>query len=201
MQKNSSKEYTFQTITVMTNMKKLQRSEIEHKYRRFDIVCKVIAYSFLVFTVVFGMFFVLARTDEFKVLFGCFLSLNTALIIIVCSKLANIRTKYLQTMREEREVIIRTGIFKDAYEAYKRDGFEFNLTFDKLLFEEYCNNTIDLGLIKNGHEFLITIDEDAISIVVDEETDSPIETESALSSVVTLEQLYLIINSFIDKNS
>lgn len=182
-------------------MKDLQRSKTELKYKRFDIASKVIAYSFLILSLVFGVLFVFAKSDEFKALFGCLLSLNTVFVIYVCGKLGNKRTRYLQIMREERESIVRIGIFKDAYDAYRHDGFEFNLIFDKLLFEEYCNNTIDIGLMKNGHEFLITIDEDTISIIVDEETDSPIETTIALSGIDTVEQIYLAINNFIAEHS
>ena len=93
------------------------------------------------------------------------------------------------------------SLFKDVYDAYKHDGFEFNLTYDKLLFQDYHNNTIDIGIMKNGHEFFVVIDENAISIISDEETDSPKEVEILLSQFDTIEQIYLEINTFIDLNS
>ena len=53
---------------------------------------------------------------------------------------------------------------------------------------------------KNKHEVLIEIDENAISIIVDEETDQPIETEIPMASIETMEQLYMTINNYIDEH-
>ena len=48
---------------------------------------------------------------------------------------------------------------------------------------------------------MIEIDENFISIIVDEETDIPIEKEIPLSSIASIEQLYTTINEFINVHS
>ena len=151
--------------------------------------------------VVFGILFLFAKSDEAKALFGFLLALGTATITFTAPQIVKKRESYLQQLSDERNEIIRTGLFYEVYEAYKYDGFEFNLVYDKLLFEEYHNNIIDLGIQKNNHEFLIQIDEESIAITVDEESDHPIENQIDLSEISTMEALYLTINEFISKYS
>ena len=107
----------------------------------------------------------------------------------------------MQQLRGERESVVRVGIFKEIYDEYKHDGFEFNLAFDKLLFSEYYNNTIDISLKKNNHELAIVIDESTISFILDEETDFPIEQETPLTNFETIDQVYAFINNFINTHT
>ncbi len=182
-------------------MKKPELTKIETKYKRFDIASKIAACFFVILTIVFCVLLIIAKSDEIMVLFALFMVLDTVTIIIFAAKINKKRNEYLQLLQEERKAIVRTGLFKEIYDAHRHDGFAFNLIYDKLLFEEYYNNTIDIGMQKNKHEVLIEIDENAISIIVDEETDYPIETEIPLAGIETIEQLYLIINNFINEHS
>ena len=182
-------------------MKKQTMSNLERRYNRFDLFTKIALYPILGFIFAFGFFFVFAKSDELKALFGLLMSLSTVSVFFVAPKIAEKRSAYLQQLCEERDSIIRTGLFAEIYNAYKYDGFEFNLTYEKLDFLEYHNNSIDIGLQNNKHEFLIEIDEDVISIVVDEETDMPIEKEISLSCIETVEHLYMTINEFVNAHS
>ena len=182
-------------------MKKRKMTKIEFQYRRFNILSNMILYAVLGSMVISGVLFVLAKSDECKALFGLFMSLGTATIIFTAPQIAKKRTSYLQQLSDERNKITRTGLFEEVYEAYRHDGFEFNLIYDKRLFCEYHGNAIDIGVRKNNHEFLIAIDEKSISIVVDEETDHPLEIEIPLSDIATIEHLYLTINECINKHS
>lgn len=182
-------------------MKKANRTKMEIEYKRFDVTSKIVMYFILALTVVLGILFVFAKSDELKLLFGLLLSIDTVAIILIASKSANKRTAYLQQLRDERDRIVRTGLFKEVYDAHRHDGFEFNLVHDRWLFGEYHNNTIDVGIQRNNHEFSIEIDEKSVSIIVDEETDHPIEDEIPLADIATMEQLYLTINCFINEHS
>lgn len=182
-------------------MKKQIMTEVEDQYRRFDIISKIVLYVMLGFTMVFGVLFVFTKSDELKALFGLCMALGTGTIIFTAPQIAKKRTSYLQQLCDERNAIVRTGLFEEVYDAHRHDGFEFNLVYDKLLFEEYHNNAIDISVQKNNHEFLIEIDEKSISIIVDEETYHPFEVEVPLSDIATMEQLYLTINEFINKHS
>ena len=182
-------------------MKKQNMTNLERQYNRFDLFSKIALFAILGFTFVFGFLFVFAKSDELKALFGLLMSLSTVSIFFVAPKIGKKRTIYLQQLCEERDSVVRTRLFAEVYDAYRYDGFEFNLTYEKLDFVEYHNNSIDIGLQKNKHEFLIEIDENFISIIVDEETDSPIEKEIPLSSIASIEQLYTTINEFINAHS
>ena len=182
-------------------MKKQNMTNLERQYNRFDLFSKIALFAILGFTFVFGFLFVFAKSDELKALFGLLMTLSTVSIFFVAPKIGKKRTIYLQQLCEERDSVVRTGLFAEVYDAYRYDGFEFNLTYEKLDFVEYHNNSIDIGLQKNKHEFLIEIDENFISIIVDEETDSPIEKEIPLSSIASIEQLYTTINEFINAHS
>lgn len=182
-------------------MKKQNMTDLERQYNRFDLFGKIALFAIWGFTFVFGLFFVFTKSDERKALFGFVMSLGALSIFFVAPKFAKKRTTYLQQLCEERNSIIRTGLFAEIYNAYRYDGFEFHLTYEKLDFLEYHNNSIDIGLQNNKHEFLIEIDENFISIIVDEETENPIEKEIPLSSIATIEQLNTTINNFINAHS
>ena len=176
-------------------------TNLECQYKRFDLFSKIALFAILGFTFIFGFFFVFAKSDDLKALFGMLMSLSTVSIFFVAPKFAKKRTIYLQQLCEERGSIARTGLFAEIYDAYRYDGFKFNLTYEKLDVVEYHNNSIDISLQKNKHEFLIEIDESFISIIIYEETDSPIEKEIPLSTIATVEQLYTTINEFINAHS
>ena len=78
------------------------------------------------------------------VLFALLMVLDTVTIILFAAKINKKRNEYLRLLQEERNAIVRKGLFKEVYDAYKHDGFEFNLIYDKLLFEEYYNNTVNV---------------------------------------------------------
>lgn len=181
-------------------MKKPELTKIETKYKRFDLTSKIAACFLAVLTIVFCVLLMIAKSDEFMLLFGLLIVLDTLTIILFAAKMNRKRNEYLQLLQEERKTIVRKGIFKEVYDAYKHDGFEFNLIYDKLQYIEYYNNTIDICAQKNKHEILIEIDKDCVSIIIDEETDCPIETEIPLATIATIEELYLTINNYINEN-
>lgn len=182
-------------------VKKREMTKIECQHRRFDILSKIVIFVMSGLMVAFCVLFLFANSGEFQILFGLLLILGTATIIFVAPQIVQKRESYLQQLCDERNEITRTGLFKDVYEAYKHDEFEFNLFYDKLLYEEYHNNIIDIGVLKNNHEFLIEIDEKVITITVDEETDHTTEEQIPLSGISTMEYLYLIINEIISRHS
>ncbi len=141
------------------------------------------------------------NSDDFKALFGFILSALIVIIIFTSAKIANKQNNYLTLLSEERNTIVRTGLFKQIYDEYLQDGFEFNLSFDKLLFQEYYNNALDIGIMKNHHEFLIEIDEQQMTIIVDEETETSLSAEFILSDISTIDEFYSIINEFIKASS
>ncbi len=176
-------------------------SDLEARYQRFDRLVITLLYLMLVPTILCCVVLVLAENNEIKLVSGALFFVLTAIVLIAARVLAKRRERYLEQLRNERDNIVRSGIWGDVYDEYKHDGFEFNLMFDKLLFSEYENNTIELCLRKNGHEFTIVIDETAVSIIADDETESPAEAEAPLTEFTATEQIYTFINDFISTHS
>ena len=181
--------------------KKKTKTEIEIRYKCFDRWSKLLMYSILLITLICTIFFLILNSDGMKILFGCIIYALTFTIIFIAPQIAKKRTIYMQQLRDERESVVRVGIFKEIYAEYKHDGFEFNLIFDKLLFSEFYNNTIEISLKKNNHELAIEIDETTISFILDEETDFPIEQETPLTNFETMDQVYTFINDFINTHT
>ncbi len=180
---------------------KHNKSKLEPRYKRFDRLVKIFLYSLLILALLYRLSFAFASSNKITKLFGYIIIVIIVLIIVSCFLIVKQRRKFLVQLCEERESIVREGIFKEIYEAYNHDGFEFNLKFDKLLNEEYYNNSIDISIKKNNHEFDILIDENGIYIIADEETDCPAETEAPLDTFETMERVYAFINDFIDLHS
>ena len=108
-------------------MKKPELTKTENEYNCFDKISKVIIYSMLILAFLFVIPLIFAKDDGVKILFGLLLVADTAAIIIICSLIAKKRSTYLQMLFDERNAIIRTGVFKEIYEECRHDGFEFNL--------------------------------------------------------------------------
>lgn len=182
-------------------VKKTGWTKTEAEYKRLERVSKIWLFFVLLLIIACVVLLVAAKIDECKLLLGVLLLIEIVFIVWISSYIVKKRNKYLKLIIEERNAIVRTGIFKEIYEEYRHNGFEFNLVYDKLLHEEFYNNSIDIALRKNHHEFLIEIDERVISIMVDEETDSSIEMELQLADFSTMEQVYLVINEFINMHA
>lgn len=92
---------------------------------------------------------------------------------------------------------IPSGLFGEIWRAFERNQFE-GLTDGKVTFAEVHNNTIDMEIICHRHEFNILIDKDALSMIMDEETDTPIEKEIPLSELSDIDQVFAVIREFVE---
>ena len=138
-------------------MKHKNKSKLETDYHRFERSSNFFAYFITATTLICGIAFIFVTSDDAKLLFGCLLYAITILVIAVASQIAKRRNKYLTLLAEEGMSCVRTGVFKEIYEEYKHDGFEFNLTFDKLLYCEYYNNSIDISLLRKSTSFQLVL--------------------------------------------
>lgn len=95
---------------------------------------------------------------------------------------------------------IRTGLFGDLWQEFEWNQFD-GLTDGEVAFAETHNNTIDLQIIRKKHEFDICIDCEGVCMICDEETDTPIEKEIALSNFKDVGEVLLAIRAFVETNS
>lgn len=176
-------------------------TDLEQKYRRFDKGSKVFLYGLLAVAVVFCGMVLLADDGVFQLLAGFGLVVCAVVMIIATQKILKKRECFMQQLHQERNGVSRSGLFAEIYEAYNHDGFEFGLVYDRLLHMQYHNGSIDMGIVKNGHEFLIDIDETEVSILADEETQNPKAARFPLESIESLQALYETLNDFINGHS
>lgn len=119
-----------------------------------------------------------------------------AFIIVSAQWIVKKRDQYEAEIAEASRRIVRRGLWREIWEDYRHDGFEFCIRFDKLIYAEKNENSIDFSFSHGGHEFNLLVDEDALSIIADDETDHPKEIEKPLSSIPSLDDFYGLINSF-----
>ena len=133
---------------------------------------------------------------------GCFLAVYVLILIFVIRKLRAIEKKLHKEAYGEKREYERSGIFKEIWDEYEYNQFEGIVDFKtKCEFIGDYNNSIDLTLIRNRHEFNILIDETCIYFITDEESDSPIEQTVNLSEFNSLSDFYNCISNFVFNHS
>lgn len=176
-------------------------SDAERKYKTFHKQCQFIIYPLLVPILVLSFTLIFAKDDGMMLISALLLIVWTAVVTIVCTLVGKKRSSLEKKLWEERNAVKRTGIFKELYDEFRHDGFEFHICSDKFLFDDCHRNIIECAFLKNGHEFSVMIDENAVSILVDEETNRPVELEKPLSEMKSIGYFYQMINGFVSEHS
>jgi len=180
-------------------MKKTERSKTETEYKLFKLFIKIFIFIVVLATVVLCVFMLSAKSGELQLLSGLLIMVVVAAIIFVVPRIEKKLKSYLLTHQKDKNAY--TGLFKEIYQAYRSNEFAGNLFFDKYQFAEYCNDFIDVSIIKGGHEINIEIDEYSVYLIADEESDQPVETEVKLADIASMDQFYSVINDFIREHS
>ena len=181
--------------------KPVMLSETERKYKSFDKWSKFIIWPIVLPVPVLSFLLIFAKDDLLMLFHAVLLMIWTVVIIVSCALIAKKRTLLEKKLWEERNAVKRSGILKEIYEEFRHDGFEFNISSDEFLFEDCHRSIIECAFRKNGHEFALMIDENAVSILVDEETDHPAEREIPLSKIVSIDAFYEMVNQFVSEYS
>lgn len=130
-------------------------------------------------------------------LFTGILLVYTAIAIFVCRYFARKHEELYVAAYGNDYNIIRSGLFEEIWEEFEWNQFE-GLTDGKVVFAETHNNTIDIDIIRHKHEFNIIIGKDAVYMVMDDETDTPVEKELSLSSMTDVAQVFTAIREFVE---
>ena len=130
-------------------------------------------------------------------LFTGILLVYTAIAIFVCRYFARKHEELYVAAYGNDYNIIRSGLFEEIWEEFEWNQFE-GLTDGKVVFAETHNNTIDIDIIRHKHEFNIIISKDAVYMVMDDETDTPVEKELSLSSMTDVAQVFTAIREFVE---
>ena len=183
-------------------MSKKNLTDAQKAYRRFDkariIICYVLMALFLVALIFFVIGMRHLETNAILLLIAS--SLLILWVIVVCVVAPKLNTRglilYEAAYGKENETM-RTGLFEEIWKEFEWNRFE-GMTASKVVFAEAHNNTIEMEIRHRHHEFDITIDNDAIYMVMDDETDVPVEKEVPLSDVKNIQHLYVIVREFVE---
>ena len=183
-------------------MSKKNLTDAQKAYRRFDNARIIICYVLVAFFLVALIFFVIGmrnlETNAILLLIAS--SLLILWVIVVCVVAPKLNTRrlilYEAAYGKENETM-RTGLFDEIWKEFEWNRFE-GMTAGKVVFAEAHNNIIEMEIRHRHHEFDITIDNDAIYMVMDDETDVPVEKEVPLSDVKNIQHLYVIVREFVE---
>lgn len=177
----------------------------QKEYRRFDkrrgnIVITLVVFLVAVLICVGGSLSIVDENPIPFLLFTGILIVFSIITIFICRYLSRKGEQMYVAAHGNDTDIIRNGLFGELWQEFEWNQFE-GLTGGKVVFAETYNNTIDLQIIRKKHEFSICIDCEAIYMICDEETDKPIEAETALSNFKDVGEVFFAIREFIETNS
>lgn len=186
-------------------MQNRELTPAQKEYRRFDTRRGIIIKTLIVFLVAILVCFVAAFqvVDKTRTpLWGSLdmLIVYTIITIFVCTHLAQKHGQlYFAAFGNDTDIIC-TGLFGEIWQEFEWNQFE-GLTDGKVIIAENHNKTIELQILRKNHEFHICIDCEAVYMLCDEETSTPIEKEIALSNFKDVGEVFLAIREFIESNS
>lgn len=183
-------------------MNKSKQTDAQINYKKFNKTSKIIATLILLVGLAALTSFLIAmiyiEDNQIPVLASVgALAVWVVVLCAVASKLNSKRLILYEVAYGEEKDIVRTGLFGEIWEEFEWNQFE-GLTEGKIVFAETHNNTIELEIIRHKHEFNITIDSEAVYMVMDDETDNPVEKEMPLSKITDVGQVFTIIREFVE---
>ncbi len=186
-------------------MRKRELTPAQKEYRCFDVPRGIIIKTLIVFLVSILVCFIAAFRDvdeDPAPLLFCIgiLIIYTIITIFVCLYLARKHGQLYVAAYGNDTDIIHTGLFGEIWQEFEWNQYE-GLTDGKVVFAETHNNTIDLQILRNKHEFCIEVTCESVSMICDEETDTPIEKEVLLSEIKDVGDFFFTVRDFIEKNS
>lgn len=183
-------------------MKRSELTEAQKKYMEFDRRRRIsVRLQLVCFSVVLLFFLSALCADAINpnllLIYSCLLTIWAAAVFFLCRHFAR-RHKELYAAAHAGETdVARTGLFGEIWDEFEWNRFE-GLTDGKVLSAEAFGNIIELEIIRHGHEFNIVIDENAVCMLMDDETDDPVEKNIPLSELAGLEQFYAAVREFIE---
>lgn len=182
-------------------MSKVNRTEAQQIYRKFNKRSKVIGtlLSAAGFAVLLSWIICIKYGEDGRI-FVLLLVLLVLWFVALCtaaSRLNSKRIKLYEAAYGKEDEAARSGLFGEIWEEFEWKQFE-GLTDGRVIFAEAHNNTIELEILRRKHEFNITIDKDAIYMVMDEETDTPVEKEIPLAELTDVEHALTAIREFVE---
>lgn len=183
-------------------MRQKDRTKAQQIYRKFNLQSRIFSVFLCVVGIVILILCLISQryTDvslaPFLIALGG-LVLWFVAFCMIAAKLGSKRIKLYEDAYGKDLETACTGLFGEIWEEFEWNRFE-GLTDGKVVFAETHNNTIELEIIRHKHEFNIAIDNDAVYMVMDDETDHPLEREIPLSKITDIGQFFSVIREFVE---
>ena len=174
-----------------------QKEYIRFDKRRGYIVITLVVFLVAALICVGGGLSIVDEDPILVLLFAGMLIVFTIIAIFICRYLARKGEQLYVAAYGSDTDIIRNGLFGELWEAFEWNQYE-GLADGKVVFAQTHNNTIEIQIIRHKHEFLIVIDSEAVYMVMDEETETPVEKEISLSQMTGIEQVFTVIREFVE---
>ena len=183
-------------------MIKSKQTDAQINYKKFDKASKIITTLILLVGLATLTSFLISMIYIEDNLIPVLVSVATLAVwfVALCAVASKLNSKRLilyEAAYGKEKDIVRTGLFGEIWEEFEWNQFE-GLADGKIVFAETHNNTIELEIIRHKHEFNITIDSEAVYMVMDDETDNPVEKEMPLSKIIDVGQVFTIIREFVE---
>ncbi len=180
---------------------KRELSQTQKEYRKFVVrktntVRVLIVFLVAILICLIGGFRVVDENNVPLLLSFGVLLIYSVVTVLICKHLVRKDTELCLAAYGNDLDMIRTGLFAELWDEFEDNNFKG--WFDgKTVSAVNQNNCIDLTIVRKQHEFSVLIDENAVSIVIDEETDESIEKEIPLSDISDIGQFISIIQEII----
>jgi len=183
-------------------MNKSKQTDAQINYKKFDKASKIIITLILLVGLAALTSFLISMIYIEDNLIPVLASVGALAVwfVVLCAVASKLNSKRLilyEAAYGKEKDIVRTGLFGEIWEEFEWNQFE-GLTEGKIVFAETHCNTIELEIIRHKHEFNITIDSEAVYMVMDDETDNPVEKEMPLYKITDVGQVFTIIREFIE---
>ena len=184
-------------------MKKCRQTEAQIEYKKFNKTSKIITSFVLLFGVAALAGFIISMIYIDNNLVPVLVSAGVLVLwfVALCAvagKLNSRRLVLFEAAYGKETDSIHTGLFGEIWEEFEWNQFE-GLTDGKVVFAETHHNTIELEIIRHKHEFNIMIDKEAVFMVMDDETDTPVEKEIPLTQMTDVGQVFTVIREFVER--
>ena len=94
--------------------------------------------------------------------------------------------------------VTHNGLFGELWEEFEYNQFE-GLTDGKVTHAATGSESIELNILRKKREYIIEIDSQTLYLIVDEETDTPIEKEIPLSDFADMGEVFTTIRKFVEQ--
>lgn len=177
-------------------------TEAQDSYRQFDrrrqAAVRALSILFIVILLCFSAALCFADWKPASIfLFSGILFVYCIIVVLICIYFSKKHKVLYEAAYGNDHAAVPSGLFGEIWEAFEQNQFE-GLTYGKVTFAEVYNNTINIEIMYYKHEFDILIDKDTLSMIMDEETDTPIEKEIPLSKLSDIRQVFAVIREFVE---